>query len=250
MNALTIFDFEDMPVRSLRIEGEPWVMGSDACRCLTIANPSDALGKLAEDERREINRNTLGISEGNRGNPNAIFINEPGLYRLIFSSTKPEAERFRRFVFHEVLPAIRRTGRFETEGIDWDATAAKLQLIKQARLTHGRKAAQELWARLGLPDVGEDGAGKQASHEDDLLTYVRDFLEECTEAGVGLMVQSSELHKLYGAWASANKAPHFTMVMFGRVIRQAGIRIRQARWTYYLGIRIRHDVRARLTGLP
>ena len=242
---LTTFDFEDMPVRSLRIDGEPWVMGKDACRCLGIIDHHQALERLADDEKR----GGYPIPTPG-GEQSATIINEPGLYRLIFSSTKPEAERFRRFVFHEVLPAIRRTGRYETDGIDWDATAAKLALIKQARLTYGRKAAQELWARLGLPDVSEDGAGRAATHEDDLLTYVRDFLEECTEAGAGLMVQSSELHKLYGAWASANKAPHFTMVMFGRVIRQAGIRIRQARVTYYLGIRIRHDVRARLTGLP
>lgn len=244
MNAIATFDFEDVPVRTVEIDGEPWVVGVDVCRCLTIANSRDALAKLADDERREVNLNTVGVSDGIRGNPNAIIINEPGVYRLIFSSTKPEAERFRRWVFHEVLPSIRRTGRYATDW-DWEDIGEKLRLVKEARLAHGRKAARDLWARLGLPAVEEDGGEKRQAA--DLVGYLNDFLEECTEEDSAAQISAGELYRLYSRWATQNKAPHFTMVMFGRQMSATGIRRRKTGGhILFIGRRVRFDVRKEL----
>src|SRR5947209_2516806 len=64
-------------------DGEPWFVGADVCRVLGIANPSDALGRLDDDERT-----TLGITEGGLGGPARIIVSEPGVYRLIFTSRK------------------------------------------------------------------------------------------------------------------------------------------------------------------
>lgn len=134
--------------------------------------------------------------------------------------------------------------------MDWDEVKEKLHLVKQARLVHGRKAAQDLWRRLDLPPVEGESTAPLAADYEGMISYLRDFLEECTEQGGGFMVQAGELFKLYTAWARDNTAPFFTQVGFGKAIARAGIRRRKSRHQYYLGLRIRHDVRARLTGLP
>lgn len=83
------------------------VVAADACRILKINNPSQALTRLDDDEK-----NTLILNEGIRGNPNVNVVNEPGLYRLIFASRKHEAKKFQRWIYHEVLPSIRKTGSY------------------------------------------------------------------------------------------------------------------------------------------
>lgn len=107
MNAIVPFSFESTQIRSILQNGEPWFVGADVCRALGLSNPSLGLSRLDEDEK-----NTLCITEGIRGNPNKIVINEPGVYRLIFTSRRPEAERFKRWLAHEVLPEMRRTGSY------------------------------------------------------------------------------------------------------------------------------------------
>ena len=108
---IQIFNFEGTPVRDVLINGEPWFVGVDVCRCLDISNHSDALGSLPDDER-----DGVGITDPMGRGQTAICINEPGLYRLIFKSRKPEAERFKTWVVREVLPQIRRTGRYAPQG--------------------------------------------------------------------------------------------------------------------------------------
>lgn len=120
---IQLFEFDGEPLRGVMIDGEPWMVAADVCRGLGIANNRDAISDLPDDEKQEIDlRNTVAIGDGiggvgseghGRGNPKAVAVNEPGLYRLIFKSRKPEAERFKKWVFHEVLPAIRATGSFQ-----------------------------------------------------------------------------------------------------------------------------------------
>ena len=105
---LQIFTNEEFgKVRVVMIDGEPWFVAADVCRILEIGNPSQALTRLDDDEK-----NTLILNEGNRGNPNVNVVNEPGLYRLIFASRKPEAKKFQRWIYHEVLPSIRKSGSY------------------------------------------------------------------------------------------------------------------------------------------
>jgi prophage antirepressor-like protein len=100
-------------VRVVEADGDLWFAAVDVCRILDIKNITDALKNLDDDEA-----NTLDISEGirlGRGNPNLNFVNEPGLYRLIFQSRKPEAKAFKRWVFHEILPTIRKQAYYSLE---------------------------------------------------------------------------------------------------------------------------------------
>ena len=82
----------------------------DVCKALKIANGRDATNRLDEDEK-----NTVVLTDGNRGNPNVTVINEPGLYALVLSSRKSEAKEFKRWVTHEVIPSIRKYGAYMTE---------------------------------------------------------------------------------------------------------------------------------------
>lgn len=94
-------------VRVLMQGDEPWFVAADICRALDIGNPSDALARLDDDE------SSLGSIEGTSpagGNPNVRIVNQSGLYSLVLGSRKPEAKPFKRWITHEVLPAIARTG--------------------------------------------------------------------------------------------------------------------------------------------
>lgn len=110
MNELQIFTNDTFgEVRTVVKDNEPWFVAADVCRALDILNPRDATARLDEDEK-----NTVVLTDGNRGNPNVTIINEPGLYSLVLGSRKPEARAFKRWITHEVVPAIRKTGAYMT----------------------------------------------------------------------------------------------------------------------------------------
>lgn len=108
-NTLQIFRYKEQQVRTTLIDGEIWFVAKDVCDILEIQNARDAITALDDDER-----NTVEISDGNRGNPNMNIINEPGLYALVLRSNKPEAKAFSRWVRHDVLPSIRKTGSYSS----------------------------------------------------------------------------------------------------------------------------------------
>ena len=107
-NASTTFN-----VRMFEIDGQPWFVASDVCRALDLRMEGGTTAhtkKLDVDERRAVPSN---LAAGNgRGMAQAILISEPGLYELITKSDKPEAKAFDRWVRHDVLPSIRKTGGY------------------------------------------------------------------------------------------------------------------------------------------
>ncbi|MEG3929468.1 BRO family protein [Microcoleus sp. T3_D1] len=105
--AISVFEFETLAIRIATLDGEPWFVAKDLCDVLDVANPSQALSRLEEDEK-----NTIILNEGNRGNPSISVISESGMYALVLSSRKPAAKSFRKWVTAEVLPAIRKTGTY------------------------------------------------------------------------------------------------------------------------------------------
>jgi len=107
---ITTFHYGDRPVRTVVVDGEPWFVIADVCRVLDLSNPTMAANRLDPDDLR-----TTEVIDGMGRTQQARITNEAGLYELIFQSRKPEARDFRRWVTHEVLPAIRRTGRYEVQ---------------------------------------------------------------------------------------------------------------------------------------
>lgn len=108
MNTLATFDFNEQPVRVMERDGSPWFVAADVCRVLEIANSRDAIGSLDEDEK-----DGVGITDAIGREQRMSAISESGLYALVFKSRKPQAKEFRKWVTSEVLPTIRKTGRYE-----------------------------------------------------------------------------------------------------------------------------------------
>ena len=131
MSELQIFDYENSKVR---VYEDGWFVASDVCAVLEIMNVSDAVRKLDEDEKM-----TLALTDshfGSRGGAQSLLlINEPGLYSLIMSSRKPEAKKFKRWVTHEVLPSIRKTGLYAVDEVlnNPDMLISALEALKKER---------------------------------------------------------------------------------------------------------------------
>ena len=101
-------------VRITLINDEPWFFATDVCKALDIGNAPMTTSRLDEDERMTIN--SSDSHSGQRGGAQTFtVINEPGLYTLVLKSRKPEANAFKRWITHEVLPLIRKTGGYMTD---------------------------------------------------------------------------------------------------------------------------------------
>lgn len=106
-NKMQVFSSEEFgEIRTAQIDGEPWFVAADVCRALEIGNPSQAVERLDDDEKGISTIDTLG------GQQQMVIINEPGLYSLVLTSRKPEAKAFKRWITHEVIPAIRKHGAY------------------------------------------------------------------------------------------------------------------------------------------
>ncbi|WP_371694947.1 BRO-N domain-containing protein [Pasteurella multocida] len=105
------FSFKDLPVRIITDQNlDFWFCANDVCAILDYTNPRQAIQKNCNPKGVSI-RDTLTAG----GTQSMIYINEPNLYRLIIKSRKPEAEPFETWVFEEVLPQIRKTGKYEVQ---------------------------------------------------------------------------------------------------------------------------------------
>ena len=132
-NEIRKFDFEGAALRTLTDEaGEPWFVAKDVCDILGHSNVSMALDRLDDDERSKFNL-------GRQGETN--IVNEAGLYVLVLGSRKPEAHEFKRWVTHEVLPQIRKTGGYiPTTDVDDDMTIlAKAVMIGQRTMEEQKR---------------------------------------------------------------------------------------------------------------
>lgn len=109
MNNLQIFDSPDFgQIRTIQQNGEPWFVGKDVADILGYQNGSRDVNRHVDEDDRQNYQN--GTFESNRG---LTIINESGLYSLILSSKMPKAKEFKCWVTSEVIPAIRKTGKYE-----------------------------------------------------------------------------------------------------------------------------------------
>jgi len=105
MNELQVFNNPDFgELRTVEIDGEPWFVAADVCRILELSNPTVSVERLDDDERAKFN---LGLPGGD-----TWCVNEYGLYALVLGSRKPEAKTFKRWLTHDVIPAILRHGSY------------------------------------------------------------------------------------------------------------------------------------------
>lgn len=134
MNEIQTFTSDQFgTVRAVRDEnGEPMFVAKDVCAALGLGNSRQALARLDDDEKGVISTDTPG------GEQQMQAVNEPGLYVLVFSSRKPEARAFKRWVTHEVLPALRRDGGYMVARADETPEELMARALKAADATLAR----------------------------------------------------------------------------------------------------------------
>lgn len=145
MNDVTIFRKDEFgAVRAVTLEGEPWFVAADVCRALGLGNSSDVIKRLDEDER------TLVSIEGASNGLPVNAVNEPGLYALILGSRKPEAKAFKRWITHEVIPSIRKTGGYIAgqETMDDDQLLANALMVAQRKIAERNKQLEAANAKI------------------------------------------------------------------------------------------------------
>ncbi|SFK98617.1 BRO family, N-terminal domain [Pseudovibrio ascidiaceicola] len=249
MNDLINMDFEDNLVRIVKLEGEPWFVGKDVCGCLDIKKARNSIDLLDDDERGTY---TVGTPSGAQ---KVTIVSEPGLYRLIFRSRKPEAERFKRWLAHDVLPSIRKTGAYTpnrerlVDRADLGSlteVANKSRLVEIAAKISGPRAACELWEKLELPMVSsftprkvDIPTGIVASSENQL----RIFIEEGCQLEAGYTITARAMFLAYKDWALTEGHPIISETAFGRAMlhlsQDYNFQKIKARVVTYRGLRVK-----------
>lgn len=222
MNEMQVFKYEDNEVRTVERNGEVWWVLKDVCDALKISKHRDLAAKLDQDERASIKMDTLG------GPQNVTIINEPGLYNAIFHSNKPDAKCFKRWVTHEVLPTIRRTGGYGSQAAILGAmermmtsfTAAMDSiLMRLERLENRQSINDRAWAANYHPGPRKEtvvrlpkssGTLRMETFPPEVLSAVNDMMEQMVEeqtlnfseiarycTGVGCFISSPSVRRYY-----------------------------------------------------
>lgn len=124
MNDLQLFKFENKNVRTLLIGNEPWFVGKDVAEILGYSKSRNALARHVDDEDKK----GVPIQDSIGRMQNTPIINESGLYSLILSSKLPSAKEFKHWITSEVLPQIRKTGKYAPRPLSREELLAKAVL--------------------------------------------------------------------------------------------------------------------------
>lgn len=123
MNDLQLFKFENKIVRTLQIDGEPWFVGKDVANVLGYQNGNRDVNRHVDEDDKTVTK--CGTSGGTQ---EMTIINESGLYSLILSSKLPSAKGFKHWITSEVLPQIRKTGKYAPRPLSREELLAKAVL--------------------------------------------------------------------------------------------------------------------------
>lgn len=184
MNNLQIFENERFGrVRTIEQNGEPWFIARDVCECLSIGKYRDAVSRLEDDERGSVEMDTPG------GRQSLSAVNEYGLYSLVLSSRKPEAKEFKRWITHEVIPAIRKTGGYISgaEEMSDEEIMAKALLIGKRTIEQQQLRIQNLEVTNSKLSVSNTIMRPKADYFDELVdrNLLTNFRETAKQLGIG-----------------------------------------------------------------
>ena len=183
MSELSVFNFDSHAIRTALDEatGEPLFVGKDVCEVLGYANPSDAMNLHCKGVAKRYPLQTPGGVQEMRA------LREPDLYRLVIGSNLPAAEKFEAWVFEEVLPSIRKTGKYAVQqakqvrytDAQWRELSAVVAEIEKIAATAGFTAEKRLsYTRGTLKNLGlqELVDAMPLQHEEDLPSNLRKLL--------------------------------------------------------------------------
>ena len=130
MNSLQVFNFQERDIRTVVKDGEPWFVVKDVCEILDISNHKDASSRLNSTMKDEV-----GITDAIGRLQNTTVISEAGIYKLVFTSRKPEAEKFTDWLATDVIPSIRKHGMYAMDELidNPDLAIRALTALKEER---------------------------------------------------------------------------------------------------------------------
>lgn len=167
MQDLQVFNFEELPVRTLSIDSEPYFVGKDVADILGYSNSRKALLDHVDEEDKLTSRI---VTAGQ--NRNQTIINESGLYSLIFSSKLESAKRFKRWVTSEVLPTLRKTGTYQIPNDPMQALKLMFDAQKQTKEEIATVKADVIDIKENQKlDAGEYGLITKTVHQ--RVAYIR-----------------------------------------------------------------------------
>ncbi len=169
MTTLQLFNYGAQEVRTVLIDGEPGFIANDLCAVLEIRNPRDTVAGLDDDEKGVATTDTLG------GSQQMAYVTEAGMYSLVLRSRKQEAKAFKRWITHEVLPAIRKTGSYTalpqsySEALRELAANVEARALAEARATELEVPAKAWGVMVAAHgDYAVDEAAKILSRDADI----------------------------------------------------------------------------------
>ena len=142
MSAVVPFQYGEHAVRTVVLDGEPHFAAVDLCTVLEIRNSRDAVASLDADEKGVATTDTPG------GAQQLTVVTEPGMYSLVLRSRKPEAKAFKRWITHEVLPALRKTGSYSVPAAPALPQSYSEALRELAASVEAKEAAEARAAQL------------------------------------------------------------------------------------------------------
>lgn len=172
---------EGASVRMQMIKDEPWFAAKDVCELLGLDNSRQAVSRLDDDEKGVINSDTLG------GKQELTFVNESGMYALIFQSRKPQARAFRKWVTGEVLPSLRKYGYYVDPGAQLtDEQREELERVMMGRMRRylSRRDYIQVARSTGYPVwfVQRVVAGQAGGHAGSVMLALQErALKNCQE---------------------------------------------------------------------
>ncbi|MBF0304198.1 MAG: Bro-N domain-containing protein [Alphaproteobacteria bacterium] len=258
MSGVIPFQFEGARLRVVEIDGETWFVAKDVATILGYENTRKAVSDHCKCAR-PVRGVTVRSPRSNEPlppdlDPQTTIIPERDLYRLIMRSRLPAAERFENWVVGEVLPAIRKTGRYQVP-VEADANASEeddplgaqeelvrlwLVLIREARVVGGKRAAARLWAQSPLPPLLARAGEGASPGEGDIpeVSQVREFLLDRTEAEPSARILGAELFTAYQVWCREIEERPISQNRFGRVLTALGHPRQVCGITFYLGLKL------------
>lgn len=190
MNELTVFNYGNQPMRTVERDGETWWVLRDVCDVLGIVHPKDVAKRLDEDEDDLI---VLTDSAGRAQKMHVV--NEAGLYNVILRSDKPEAKDFKRWVTHEVLPSIHRTGSYSMQQ---PMTPAQLIAAQAQVLVELEAKVEAAESRTAALEAKVDNAVRVFARpsEDHWRGDMDKAIKEmCSERGMNLLVTKGKMYE-------------------------------------------------------
>lgn len=196
-NDIIPFDFSGIEVRTVAIDGEPWFVAADVARALGYSATA-AMTRSMDDDDKGVR--TLHTPSGHQ---DMTIISESGLYSAILRSTIPSARAFKRWVTHEVIPAIRKTGQYAVPATELDQIkalhAAVGTLLEQNEKVTTRAVMAEAFVAELEPAAWEAETYRAAEGQRAIGDVANDFKALAASRFPGMKVQHTDV------WAHAHR---------------------------------------------